>query len=100
MLHFIGTCQVKHGKRLALWSLYTPEVGNRRLPQVLVDQVGAETLAAHAAQERRFPVVPVLAGVVLVFVPLAVFTNLLSPFAMAVVPMAMGVLFLALRGRR
>src|SRR6478672_11352481 len=33
LLHDLGTCEVKHGKRVAIANLYADEVGNPRLPK-------------------------------------------------------------------
>src|SRR5438309_3446279 len=33
LLHDLGTCEVKHGKRVAIANLYAAEVGNPRLPK-------------------------------------------------------------------
>jgi class 3 adenylate cyclase len=44
-LHFLGACRVKHGKRVAIWNAYNGEIGNRRMPQNMVQQIAQETLA-------------------------------------------------------
>jgi class 3 adenylate cyclase len=47
-LHDLGECEVKHGERLHLFSLYTDEVGNPALPEKLRGRVTAAGPAGTA----------------------------------------------------
>ena len=69
MLHFLGVCEVKHGRRLALWSLYTPEVGNPKAPRELIDQLAEAALAPHRKDQRiSGPIREIAVGLVLIIV--------------------------------
>lgn len=46
-LHYLGVCEVKHGQRIALWNLYTTEVGNPKLPRIMVEQLAQQAISAH-----------------------------------------------------
>src|SRR5882724_3691213 len=46
LLHDLGTCEVKHGMRVAIANLYTDEVGNPRLPKKF------QALKKHSAKRR------------------------------------------------
>src|SRR6202030_1893162 len=46
LLHDLGTCEVKHGKRVAIANLYADEVGNPRLPRKFT------ALKKHSARMR------------------------------------------------
>src|SRR5438552_12649925 len=50
-LHDIGECEVKHGKRLHLFSLYKDNLGNRQVPQKLK---GQKKQRQEAAWSRLF----------------------------------------------
>jgi hypothetical protein len=96
-LHYLGVCQVKHGQRIALWNLYTAEVGNPKLPRIMVDQLAQETISAH----RRDPafghislrewlaVVPLAAALTMVLF-------LVNPL-LTLIPLAILLAFLAVR---
>ena len=51
LLHDLGTCEVKHGKRVAIANLYADEVGNPRLPKKF--QASRSTARECAGRERR-----------------------------------------------
>src|SRR5438874_1300313 len=46
LLHDLGTCEVKHGMRVAIANLYTDEVGNPQLPKKF------QALKKHRARVR------------------------------------------------
>src|SRR5256885_6319352 len=54
LLHDLGTCEVKHGVRIAIANLYDSEVGNAQLPKKL------EAVKKHRARVRRAEVAVVL----------------------------------------
>src|SRR5207237_293762 len=55
-LHELGECEVKHGVRLSLVNLYTPELGNPAVPEKLkAERVAA---AAAAVPEKSIAVLP------------------------------------------
>lgn len=54
MLRYLGVCQVKHGHKVALWNLHTAEVGNPRIPSLMVDQIAEQTLT-HSRASRFVP---------------------------------------------
>lgn len=43
-LHFIGVCEVKHTRHIALWNLYDETFGHPKLPQMLLDQLAQKVL--------------------------------------------------------
>jgi class 3 adenylate cyclase len=100
-LHYIGVCKVKHGQRIALWSLHTGEAGNKKLPQLLVDQMAAEAIASHVGRPGSRPL-PVREICVLVFLPvlLLVVFGFLPPLAFGVFPIALAVYLLGARLNR
>src|SRR5256714_10042103 len=54
LLHDLGTCEVKHGVRIAIANLYDSEVGNAQLPKKL------EVVKKHRTRVRRAEVAVVL----------------------------------------
>src|SRR5205085_231692 len=54
LLHDLGTCEVKHGVRIAIANLYDSEVGNAQLPKKL------EAVKKHRTRVRRAEVAVVL----------------------------------------
>lgn len=101
-LRYLGVCQVKHGQRIALWNLYTSEVGNPKLPRIMVDQLAQETITAH----RKDPVFGHISlreglAAVTVFIAATVSLFLANPL-LALIPIAVALAYLAVRrfGRR
>jgi len=52
LLHDLGTCEVKHGMKVALFNLYSDEVGNPKLPTKLTGDGG------HQQKVEPSPAVP------------------------------------------
>lgn len=100
MLHYVGVCEVKHARRLALWSLYTEEIGNPKPPNLVLDQLAEQTLADHSGQSSiRLPIreitivlLPVITGLVI--------AGWVSPLLLAVIPLGLVIYILQLLWRK
>ncbi|MEP6604020.1 MAG: adenylate/guanylate cyclase domain-containing protein, partial [Spartobacteria bacterium] len=57
LLHDLGTCEVKHGVKLALFNLYSDEIGNPQLPKRL-QQVDKIDIVALPAPKKSIAVLP------------------------------------------
>ena len=76
-LHDLGTFEVKHGVNIDIVNLYTDEVGNPALPQKLEGK--------KVARRRRL-IVPLVAGLVVVFALSWFFTHRTQQISPAAVP--------------
>lgn len=94
MLHYVGVCEVKHARRLALWSLYTEEIGNPRPPHLVLDQLANQALAAHRTQSSIRCPIRELAIVLLPVVTGLVIAGWASPLLLAVIPLGLVVYIL------
>jgi class 3 adenylate cyclase len=99
-LHLMGTCSVKHGKRLALWNIYSEQLGNRNMPAIMVDQLAEE--ARQLSQIRRGaapqPWVVAVLGIVLLAGALSSFLPV--GFVLVLVAAAAAILYLVARAIR
>jgi class 3 adenylate cyclase len=112
MLKYVGVAEVKHGRKVALWSLATAEVGNPKLPALLAAQIASETLrhaggGGDSAWTRLLTPGHLAIALLLVMAPtgvgwaLMIFTNLGPPQAgAALVGLLLGGGYLAWQYRR
>ncbi len=72
LLHELGECEVKHGVRVPLVSLYTESDGNRDLPEKLKQAREQQTAKAQTAfRRRRIALLGGIAALILVLAALA-----------------------------
>src|SRR2546430_5053857 len=69
LLHDLGTCEVKHGMRVAIANLYTDEVGNPQLPKKF------QALKKHRARVRWAAVTAALLALALIVAGIAMFSR-------------------------
>lgn len=94
MLHYVGVCEVKHARRLALWSLYTEEIGNPRPPHLILDQLADQTLAAHRTHSSIGLPIREIAIVLLPVITGLVIAGWVSPLLLALIPLGLVVYIL------
>jgi len=69
LLHDLGTCEVKHGKRVAIANLYADEVGNPRLPKKF------QALKKHSARMRWAGTTAALVALAAIVAGIAMFSR-------------------------
>src|SRR5260370_14901221 len=69
LLHDLGTCEVKHGKRVAIANLYADEVGNPRLPKKF------QALKKHSTRMRWAATATGLLALAAIFAGIAMFSR-------------------------
>src|SRR4029077_5251591 len=73
LLHDLGTCEVKHGKRVAIANLYADEVGNPRLPRKF------QALKKHSTRMRWAGMTAALLVLAAIVAGLAMFSRYRVP---------------------
>src|SRR5881394_3645242 len=69
LLHDLGTCEVKHGMRVAIANLYSDEVGNPQLPKKF------QALKKRGARMRWAAIIAALAALALIVAGIAMFSH-------------------------
>src|SRR5256886_2358340 len=69
LLHDLGTCEVKHGKRVAIANLYADEVGNPRLPKKF------QALKKHSTRMRWAATATALLALAAIVAGIAMFSR-------------------------
>jgi TolB-like protein/class 3 adenylate cyclase/Tfp pilus assembly protein PilF len=69
LLHDLGTCEVKHGMRVAIANLYADEVGNPQLPKKF------QALKKHSARMRWAAMTAALLALAVIVAGLAIFSR-------------------------
>src|SRR5216110_4001435 len=69
LLHDLGTCEVKHGMRVAIANLYSDQVGNPQLPKKF------QALKKHSARMRWAAMTAALLAVAAIVAGIAVFSR-------------------------
>src|SRR6188472_583482 len=69
LLHDLGTCEVKHGMRVAIANLYGDEVGNPQLPKKF------QALKKHSARMRWAAITAVLLALAAIIAGIAMFSR-------------------------
>src|SRR5207247_1578233 len=77
LLHDLGTCEVKHGMRVAIANLYADEVGNPHLPKKF------QTLKKHSARLRWAVTTAALLALTLIVAGVAMFSRNRVPSTLA-----------------
>ena len=69
LLHELGTCEVKHGMRVAIANLYSDQVGNPRLPKKF------QALKKHSAKRRWAAMIAALLALAVIVAGIAMFSR-------------------------
>src|SRR5438874_5227708 len=69
LLHDLGTCEVKHGMRVAIANLYGDVVGNPQLPKKF------QALKKHSARVRRATITAALLALSAIVAGIAIFSR-------------------------
>src|SRR5207248_6126982 len=69
LLHDLGTCEVKHGMRVAIANLYADEVGNPQLPKKF------QALKKHSVRLRWAATTAALLALAVIIVGIAMFSR-------------------------
>src|SRR5881409_4504739 len=69
LLHDLGSCEVKHGMRVAIANLYADEVGNPQLPKKF------QALKRHSARMRWSAVATALVALAAIVAGIAMFSH-------------------------
>src|SRR6476469_7068028 len=77
LLHDLGTCEVKHGMRVAIVNLCGGEVGNPQLPKKF------QALKKHGARMRWAAIIAALAALALIVAGIAMFSRYRVPSTLA-----------------
>src|SRR5437016_5665464 len=77
LLHDLGTCEVKHGMRVAIANLYADEVGNPRLPKKF------QALKKHSTRMRWAAMTAALLTLTLIVAGVAMFSRNRVPSTLA-----------------
>src|SRR6184192_1484534 len=77
LLHDLGTCEVKHGMRVAIANLYADEVGNPRLPKKF------QALKKHSTRMRWAAMTAALLTLTLIIAGVAMFSRNRVPSTLA-----------------
>lgn len=76
-IRFLGTCQVKHGKSIALWNFCNDKAGNKNVPNAIVNTITSTaqaTLQEKSVRKKKLLVQLAMAALILgILTPLFIY---------------------------